>query len=68
MSKYPAAALHWPLNLLCGCDAALRPIDVATVPGGWLVELSRRAIEATLTNLKPLRDLAQNWDINIATW
>ena len=26
------------------------------------------AIEAALSNLKPLRDLAQNWDIDIASW
>lgn len=26
------------------------------------------AIDAALSNLKPLRDLAQNWDINIASW
>ena len=26
------------------------------------------AIESALSNLKPLRDLAQNWDIDIASW
>ena len=26
------------------------------------------AIDAALSNLKPLRDLAQNWDIDIASW
>jgi hypothetical protein len=26
------------------------------------------AIESALLNIKPLRDLAQNWDIDLASW
>ena len=42
-------------------DAAARPADAG--PAAMSV-----AIDAALSNLKPLRDLAQNWDINIASW
>lgn len=44
-----------------------------TEPGGGTAAPSgpaamNIAIESALSNLKPLRDLAQNWDIDIASW
>ena len=60
---------------LCLCPPPLIPSpnrtpDEMPPPDGAAAAAAatNRAIEAALTNLKPLRDLAQNWDIDIATW
>ena len=49
-----------------------KSIATMTEPGGTAAPSGPAAmniaIESALSNLKPLRDLAQNWDIDIASW
>ena len=57
----------------CFFQASHTKAATMTEPGGGTAAPSgpaamNIAIESALSNLKPLRDLGQNWDIDIASW
>ena len=49
--------MEW--NSLGGKDGGIAAAAAVAVSGG---------IESALTTLQPIRDLAKNWDIDIASW
>ena len=67
MPAYPTVTVGLCLSasLFCKNQATMEPGGTSAPSGPAAMNI---AIESALSNLKPLRDLAQNWDIDIASW